>query len=94
MSALFLHFGQNRHESGRKRTFGEQATQEIGDSECDPEGIGGGIGAKCRGNDNFPDQTQNPRYEGTPGKRDQGTQHTGTTHAATPCRRGKKPQGN
>ena len=48
--------GQNGHEGLRKSTLGKQAAQQIGNAERHIEGIGGGAGAKGRGDQQLPNQ--------------------------------------
>jgi len=63
-AALFLVFGQYRHEGLRKGAFGKDAAQQVGQFEGHKEGVGSEAGAEYAGNDGVADKAQHARNQG------------------------------
>jgi hypothetical protein len=70
-AAIFV-FGKYGYEGLRKRTFGKQAAQQVGDAECHKKSVGFDTCAKNAGNDDIPRKSQNAGYECHPADGDKG----------------------
>jgi hypothetical protein len=57
-------FAKNRHERLGESPFGEQAAQQVGNPECNPERIGQRAGTEGSGNQNIAGQARNARKQG------------------------------
>ncbi len=72
VAVAVLVFRQNRHEGLRKRAFGEQPPQQVGNLEGDEEGVGHHPRAECARDHRVADKPQDAREQGHAADRSEG----------------------